>query len=145
MTADNPFADCPVIDVYSRAEAIDDGVLVDVTAAAVDAGHPRAVPVVITRALFDLVDLDGPEAWRQRRRDRGESTSGRMHDLLWMALLALRRGLADPTERREAETGGTLYAAFGVIMPGPGRGRLRQLLVAFNRLEGLTVMLPEDR
>ena len=51
----------PVISVYTRAQAIEDGILVDVSETAREAGFK--IPVAITRAVWDrLVAL--PEGYR---------------------------------------------------------------------------------
>jgi hypothetical protein len=50
------FDSSDLIDVYTRAEAIEDGVLVDVTSLAREAGIK--FPVAITQALFELLDPD---------------------------------------------------------------------------------------
>jgi hypothetical protein len=85
------------ISVYTRQQAIDDGVLVDVSDWAGPGPNGMMggfrVPVVFTRALFELVDLDNApdEPWARLARRRGESTRGRAHDVLWMAALWARR------------------------------------------------------
>ena len=72
------------IHVYARAEAIEDGTLVDVSNTAKEAGF--AVPVALTARLYaDCNDLSGTRA------TGGEDTAGRLWDLLYMAALAARR------------------------------------------------------
>ncbi len=70
---------------YSRAQAIADGVLVDVTDTAREAGF--AVPVAMTAAAWDdcvaWTDADG-------RRQVPQDESGRLWDVVWMASLAAR-------------------------------------------------------
>ena len=80
------------ISVYTREDATEDGVLVDVTEwASADKGfHGGFVcPVAMTRKLWDAVDID------QRPHRTFQSTRGRAHDVLWMASLALRSGKQD--------------------------------------------------
>jgi len=74
----------PPISVYTRAQAVEEGVLVDVS----EWASPRQmmggflVPVAMTRALFTALE---------KPSKRGEDLRGRAHDVLWMALLAGRR------------------------------------------------------
>ena len=72
------------IHVYTRAEALEDGTLVDVSQKAKEAGF--AVPVALTSRLYaDCNDLSGTHATGV------EDTKGRLWDLLYMAALAARR------------------------------------------------------
>jgi hypothetical protein len=83
------------ISVYTRAQALADGVLVDVTPWASNGPEGMlggfSVPVAITRALWAVIDIDTREQtgvdprWRRLARERGESTRGRAHDVLWLA------------------------------------------------------------
>ena len=78
----------PVISVYSRAQAIADGILVDVSETAREAGFK--IPVAVTRAVWDsLVALpDGYQGFQDER--------GRLWDVLWMARhYALRASNSD--------------------------------------------------
>lgn len=70
---------------YSRRQAIEDGVLVDISKMASEAGFKY--PVAVTSAVWQgLVVPD--EAGRQV----GQSEEGRLWDLLWMLFLAIRKG-----------------------------------------------------
>ncbi|WP_114814048.1 DUF6573 family protein [Paraburkholderia kururiensis] len=70
------------ISTYTRAQAIADGVLVDVSAMAREAGF--RIPVALTSAVWaDCV------AWTDADSGRGES--GRLWDVLWMGALAAKR------------------------------------------------------
>lgn len=76
-----------VIHSYTRAQALEDGVLVDVTATAREAGF--RIPVDMTRTAFDdCVTWSEEDTRRQTYQDE----SGRLWDVLWMASLAARRG-----------------------------------------------------
>ena len=67
----------PVLSVYSRAQAIADGILIDVSDTAREAGFK--IPVAVTRAVWDrLVAL--PEGYLGFQDE-----SGRLWDVLWMA------------------------------------------------------------
>lgn len=79
-----PFGE--VIFGYSRAQAISDGVLVDVSFMAGEAGF--TVPVAMTSAVWcDCVEWSDEDSRRQTHQDE----SGRLWDVLWMAHLAARR------------------------------------------------------
>ncbi len=83
----------PVISCYSRAQAIEDGVLVDVTDVAHEAGFKW--PVAITLAAWcDCV------AWTERdnRFQVQQDESGRLWDVLFMAFYAIR-STTDPGDR----------------------------------------------
>ena len=67
----------PVISTYTRAKAIADGFLVDVSETAREAGF--TIPVALTRTVWNrLVAL--PEGYRGFQDERG-----RLWDVLWMA------------------------------------------------------------
>ena len=67
----------PAISTYSRAQAIEDGILVDVSDTAREAGF--TIPVALTRSVWSgLVAL--PEGYRGFQDERG-----RLWDVLWMA------------------------------------------------------------
>lgn len=84
MKNESPFEDAPVIFSYTRAQAIEDGVLVDLTEWAAETGFK--IPVACTAAVWNgyIVPPKGTEEF-------GQSTRGRVHDLLWMLYLAIRR------------------------------------------------------
>lgn len=80
----------PVIYRYTRAQAIEDGVLVDLTPWARETGF--TIPVACTAAVWNQY-VTPPEG----TEELGQSERGRGHDLLWMLYLAIRRqpGAAD--------------------------------------------------
>lgn len=69
---------------YARKEAIQDGILIDVTETAKEAGVK--FPTAVTKAVWETVVTPDEEGER-----RGESESGRLWDVLWMFSLAARR------------------------------------------------------
>ena len=81
---ENPFEDASVIFQYSRAQAIEDGVLIDLTEWAKETGFK--IPVACTAAVWNgyVVPTD-------RTRELGQSERGRAHDLLWMLFNAIRK------------------------------------------------------
>lgn len=76
---------------YTRAQALEDGVLVDVTETAKEAGF--RVPVAMTTAAWaDAVEWTEADSKRQTSQDE----SGRLWDVVWMSYLAVRRGGMEP-------------------------------------------------
>ncbi|MFZ6029754.1 MAG: DUF6573 family protein [Chloroflexota bacterium] len=75
--------DADLIASYTRAEALADGVLIDVTREAREKGF--RTPVAITAALHARLEPDENEA------SQGQSYTGRLHDVLWCASIAARR------------------------------------------------------
>jgi hypothetical protein len=74
------FTDTDLIFAYSRAQAIADGELIDVTATAREAGF--VIPVAVTRALWaDIVAI--PARWQGI-----QDVDGRLWDVLWMGRAA---------------------------------------------------------
>lgn len=105
---DHPFNDFELIHAYTRAQAIADGVLVDVTAwASAETGFHGGftIPVAVTRAVWADIEAIPPSK-------RGvQDVRGRAHDVLWMAALAARRGGSEtrfsvimPVGRRKRQT-----------------------------------------
>src|SRR5512136_3396453 len=80
---------------YSRAQAIADGVLIDLTSATDDKGQrlcPQAgfkVPVAITRTAWAQT-IEAGGSWKPEKDGEvlelkgGQSLTGRLWDLLWM-------------------------------------------------------------
>lgn len=77
------FSGAEVISAYTRAQALADGVLVDVTATAAEAGF--RVPVALTAAVWaDCV------AWDAASEQAPQDEAGRLWDVLAMAAHAAR-------------------------------------------------------
>ena len=77
---DSPFG--PVIYSYTRAQAIADGVQVEVTETAKEAGI--SFPVFLTRTVFDAYVAVPPDVTAQDER-------GRLWDIVWMLRFAIIR------------------------------------------------------
>lgn len=90
MTSQHPFEHVPVIHRYTRAQAIDDGVLVDLTEWASETGFP--IPLACTAELWSKYIVP-PDC----TREAGQSERGRAHDLLWMLHCAIKRSAASKT------------------------------------------------
>jgi len=85
--AEDPFDGVQIISMYTRAQAIADGVLVDVTETAREAGF--RCPVALTQGVYaECVAWDKEDSRRQTHQDE----AGRLWDVLWMAADAARRG-----------------------------------------------------
>ena len=69
----------PPISIYTRADALSDGVLVDVSEMAREAGF--VVPVAVTRSVWEEC-IDWPE---ESEQGFGQSIDGRLWDVLFMA------------------------------------------------------------
>lgn len=146
MTDDSPFGK-PIF-TYSRAQAIEDGVLVDVTETAKEAGI--VFPVALTSAVFERYVRVPPGLEGQ-----GQSERGRLWDICWMFRFAAR-----------ASQGDTLLFKLHVAMPdagnwdtneglpdaGSGLTRERHRLVTLKAVCGpgddpkpvITIMLPDE-
>lgn len=119
-----------VISSYSRAQAIEDGVLVDLSAIApaVCAQHFK-VPVACTSSVWDIIE----KAVNNKRWMN--DLNGVIHDMLWMSKV-MKRDLS-PTTR-----------LFQVIIKGAGR----QSKFTFKSVCGpgdnaepvITIMLPSE-
>ena len=119
----------PPISIYTRRQAINDGVLVDVTPTAREAGF--RCPVAVTHAVW--ADYVAPD---QDDRELGQSEAGR----LWDVLMLLRHVAARATDGAEVR----LPVAFVL------HGHLRTVklkAVAGPGDDGelvVTVMLPDE-
>lgn len=71
----------PVISAYSRAQAIEDGVLVDVTATAKEAGYRW--PVALSRTVWAQY-VEVPKGVQC------QDEAGRLWDILWMGRAAIK-------------------------------------------------------
>ena len=79
--------DADIIYAYTRAQAIEDGVLVDVSKTAKETGF--VYPVAITSAAWaDCVEWSDEDTKRQVPQDE----FGRLWDVLWMAKIAVKQG-----------------------------------------------------
>jgi hypothetical protein len=80
----DPFEGAPVIFSYTRKQAIEDGVLVDLTEWAREAGF--AISVACTSEVWHRYIQPPPGT-----TELGQSERGRAHDALWLLFLAIRR------------------------------------------------------
>jgi hypothetical protein len=131
---DLPSLDCeddlfgPVIHSYSRAEALDDGALVDVTSTAKEAGFQ--IPVALTRAVWENYVTVPP-------RVRAQDERGRLWDILWMASLAAR------CNRNADKVHFKVYVRNDNRRPRPRR--LKAVVGSGEDVEAvITILLPEE-
>ena len=120
------------ISIYTREQAIDDGVLVDVTEwASASKGFfgGFTAPVAMTREVWTLVDIDSKKGNRTY-----QSTRGRAHDVLFMASLAVRRTLHKLNQIQGQRDRDLVRAIFKVRI-----GRKNEVLVATLDGDGVTI------
>jgi len=130
--------DAEVISVYTRAQAIEDGVLVDVSEIAREAGF--VVPVAVTAGVWALV-----EPSEQEEETWGQSVQGRLWDVLWMAWVEIRRKAGSGDEPK------LLYELLFQIRGRHGeRNGLRKFQLKLHSGPGdnaehvITIMLPNE-
>ena len=127
---ENPFEGFEVISTYSRAQALEDGVLVDISQLAREAGFPW--PMAVTRAVWEVLDPS------DELKEEGQSWTGRG----WDMLMVLRMSLGRSKDGREVP-----FAPLFVRRPGgvPESVALRAVSGPGDAGEPvLTVMLPNE-
>lgn len=131
------FASSDLIHAYTRADAIEDGELIDVTETAREAGF--MVPVALTRAVWaDCVEWTAATG---KRKATIQDEAGRLWDVVYMAGLAARRS-----------TGGDPRQLFQLYrVPVEGRGTMpRRIALAMHIGPGdagepvITIMQPNE-
>ncbi len=125
----DPWQGFELIHAYTREQAIEDGVLVDVSTLAKEAG--LRYPVAVTRNVWD-----GYIVPDERARKLGQSETGRLWDLLWMFSIAARHASIDTILFRlyfiMKERQRRLITMKAMIAPGD------------NGEPVITIMLPEE-
>lgn len=87
-TLDSLFTEADVVFTYTRQQAIADGELIDVSSTAREAG--LKFPVAMSRAAWaEFVAWSDEDSTRQVYQDE----SGRLWDVLWMLVTAVRRDI----------------------------------------------------
>jgi len=126
---DSPFGN--VIYAYTRKQAIADGVQVDVSSTAKEAGI--RFPVFITRNAFDAYVTVPPDA-------HGQDEAGRLWDVVWMLRFAIRKA-AQGQDR----------LPFALYVRNDNRAaRLVKLIATCGALDmddpqpAITVMMPDE-
>ena len=129
MSNDKAFGN--LIYSYTRAQALADGVLIDVTGQAKTLGF--RVPVAVTDNLYNGYVAFVPPGLESE----GQSTAGRLHDLLSLAMIAAR------------SSKGTDRVTFKVdFLMNPRRKETVEVIAHIGPGDAgepvLTLMLPED-
>ena len=126
---ESPFG--PVIYAYTRSQAVADGVQVEVTKTAQEAGIK--FPMFLTRAVFDNYVAVPPDV-------TGQDEAGRLWDLVWMARFAILRSHGH-TDRLPV----ALY-----VRNDNHRAKLVKLIAVCSALDiddpqpALTLMMPDE-
>ena len=137
IITEGPFAGFEVIDTYSRAEAIADGILVDVTDTAREAGI--LFPVAVTRSVWEEYiksSSHDSEKW-------GQDLMGRLWDTVWMLRIAIRG--RKQSEDRQTDPGKLNFEVYYRL-----QGHLRRIPLKALCGPGddgspvITIMLPEE-
>ena len=136
----NLFADADLVHRYTRADAIRDGMLVDVSETAAEAGF--SIPTAVTAAVFDqCVRWTDEDA--KKKPNVYQDEAGRLWDVVWMAACKARL-LAGAGNRSST----ALLQLLVVPRPGHGRRRLRTLKLAIGPGDDAepvaTILLPDE-
>jgi hypothetical protein len=150
---DNFWSDADIIDSYTRRQAIEDGVLVQLSGPGYqgDQWIPAMVaeagfryPVAMTRTAFcrHVSPLEGDNEKLAPCQD----IRGRLWDVLWMLKLAIRRGLGGEIVRFCLRVVPNVPANYA--KPNPPKPKLVQLKAVCGPDDDgspcLTIMLPEE-
>lgn len=123
------FSEADLIHSYSRREALEDGVLVDVSEAAREVGI--RFPVAMTAAAYAAT-----VTWTRETPHQDER--GRLHDVVWMLLCAIRGSKGNLINYRllvvSNKHGGRARPVALKALCGPGD----------NMKAVVTIMLPEE-
>lgn len=137
----HPFDDAPVIFSYTRAQAFEDGVLVDLTAWAKETGFK--FPVACTSEVWHRYIVPPVGTC-----ELGQTERGRAHDLLWMLLGAIKRqaGQRRPVTREPLDDDRLLYEV--IFLQAPNRHEtvtLKSICGPGDQGEPvITIMLPHE-
>jgi len=127
----------PVICAYTRAQALADGVQIDVSKVAAEAGLRFAV--FLTRAVYDRFVTVPPGV-------AGQDETGRLWDVVWMTRFAIMRMRAG---RRSEPVASRLPVAL-YVRNDNGPARLVKLIASCGPLDiddphpAVTIMLPDE-
>jgi hypothetical protein len=119
-----------IIDSYSRQQAIADGVLVDVTKEAQEAGFK--IPVAITKGVHALCQV--PENLKGV-----QDYKGRLWDTLYMATVAYKKWKRNP-----GGNDGRIIPFKVMFLERNLKHKTYDLWLVFNEYEGFTIMTPSE-
>jgi hypothetical protein len=147
------WSDADIIDIYTRRQAIEDGVLVQLSGPGyqgdpwmpvmvAEAGFRYPVAMTATAFCSYVSPLEGDEEKLAPCQD----IKGRLWDVLWMLKLAIRRGLGGEIVRFCLRVVPNVPA--GYSKPNPPRPKLVHLKAVCGPDDDgspcLTIMLPEE-
>ena len=129
----------PVIHAYTRAEAIADGVLIDVTSAAREAGFK--VPTAVTAAVFDeCIEWTESDA---EQSSAHQDQKGRLWDVVYLAAFKARTLVTRGVRQNQL-----IFQLDLVPRPGRPQPRSRPLKLVIgpgdNHEPVATIMLPSE-
>ncbi len=131
------FSESDLISIYTRKQAIEDGVLVDVSKTAKEANF--LIPTAMTETLWTGCIVPDESALH-----RGESIAGRLWDLLWMLFVKIKASKSTSTVPGSACD--TLF--FSALFTFAGKKKLvRMKAIIGPGDEGepvLTIMFPSE-
>jgi hypothetical protein len=133
-----------VIDTYSKQDAIEDGILIDITDLSITKEAGYKIPVVITQGVYSLVSVP-------KGLEGIQDFNGRLWDVLQMSTLAFRSCRAKHQDRAEKECRIVPFKVIFQISPekeikktGCLNYETVKLWLVFNAHEGFTIMKPEE-
>lgn len=111
---------------YTRQQAIEDGVLVDITKTeeAKEAGFK--IPVALTSSVYSLVEVP-------KGLENIQDFKGRLWDVVFLAIRAFKAAKDKYLVRFEVS-----------FLMKPNKSKTVELWMIFNEHEGFTIMKPED-
>ena len=121
----------PIISSYTRAQALEDGVLIDVSKTAREAGF--VFPVAVSNTLWSRYIQPSEQA-----KQYGQSIEGRLWDVIWLARIKASR------------SSGSRFEYKVIFQDGPHPKDKHQPIIIANCGPGddmrpvVTLMLPED-
>ncbi|HEX4045634.1 MAG TPA: DUF6573 family protein [Gammaproteobacteria bacterium] len=130
----NDFFGKPIY-IYTRAQALEDGELVDVTGMAKKAGFK--IPVAVTRAVWtEYIEWTDEDTNKQTIQDQ----SGRLWDVLWMLYVACKRSKGESS------------LCYGLhVIPRNGHAKSTMMIKLKSVIGGgdngepvITIMLPNE-
>ena len=138
-TTPEPQTEWRVIHAYTRAEALADGVLVDVTTTAREAGFK--VPTAVTAAVFnECVEWTEADA---EKSSAYQDQEGRLWDVVYLAAFKARTLVARSVRQNQL-----IFELHGVPRPGRTHPRRRTLKLVIgpgdNHEPVATIMLPNE-
>lgn len=133
-----------VIYAYTRQQAIDDGVLIDISDLPMTKEAGYKIPVVLTKGVYSLVlvpkGLEGEQDF-----------NGRLWDVLYMSVIAIKSCKQRHPGNAEEKCG---LVPFKVIFQMSTEEEIKEtkglkyetvkLWLVFNAHEGFTIMKPEE-